>query len=125
MDKVKQSHPSFLVLFGQFRPLGQFHQFGDVEAVHVVDVWVDPSGLFEVDMVPLLNELDQALFAYLDVTVHYLYVPLLQGVVDHFFVLKRRDGAGGVDHCAADTHAIYGSQDQLLLHVGVLVDVEQ
>lgn len=48
---------------------------------------VDPSGLFEVDMVTLLYKLDKALLTYFDATVHYLYVPFLQGIVDHFLVL--------------------------------------
>lgn len=90
-----------------------------------MDVGVDPSGLSEVDMVPLLYELDQALFAYLDAAVHDLYVSFFEGVVHHFLVFQGRDGASGVDYCSTDSDAIYGSEDQLFLDVGVLVDVEE
>lgn len=90
-----------------------------------MDVRVDPSGFSEVDMVPLLYELNQALFAYLDAAVHDLYVSFFKCIVYHFLVFEGRDGASGVDYCSTDSNAIYGSEDQLLLDVGVLVDIEK
>ena len=71
--------------------LGHLDKFGDVETVHIVDMRVYPSSLLEVRIESLFNKFGETLLANINLDRSHLDKPLLQSIVYHLFVLKRRN----------------------------------
>ena len=63
----------FLLPLNFLLPLAHLHQLRHVKAVHVVHVGVYPSGLGQIRMIPLLNELYDTLLTHIHLNHIYLH----------------------------------------------------
>lgn len=101
-----------------------FHlEFRDVEAVHIVNVRVEPSGEAQTGIERLAAVLRETLPAKLEASIDELDIgPLAERIVHHGFILVDSHGACRIDNVSAvfrfwiDT--VDSAQNELFLKVG-------
>lgn len=97
-----------LCWFWLFFAISNFHQFTQVETIHVMNMRVDTFSFPQINMISFVNKLDQARVTNFHqiVNVNYFYISLLQRIVNNLFIFQRRDRTSWVNHYSANFSAV-------------------
>lgn len=66
-------------------------ELGDVKAIHIMNMGINPTSFLQILMIPLFTKLDQTFLTDFNIHVNNLDKPFFQDIVHHFFVLQWRD----------------------------------